>query len=364
MPNPPRDYYEVLGVPRDADAKTIKESFRKLALQYHPDRNKQPGAEEKFKEIAEAYAVLSDPAKRAAFDSGGFAGVSGASPEDLYGDIDFGDIFGGLGFDFGGGGRFERLFRRRARAGPRPGGNVEVELAISLDRVASGGNETVRLRRPVSCAACKGTGSASGAPPQPCRTCHGSGRQVSGSRRGGVTFQQVSACSSCQGRGSVLEKPCRECAGRGAVEREEALSVKIPPGIDDGMALRVAGHGMPSDEPGGPAGDLFVVLRTTPDARFERNGTDLWRVEKIDIPDAVLGGTLAVPTLDGSATVRVPAGTQSGAVLRLRGKGLPVFGGRGHGDLYLRLEVRVPDRLASEERKLYEKLREVGRKKT
>lgn len=364
MPTSPRDYYEILGVPRNADEKAIKESFRKLALKYHPDRNKEPGAEEKFKEVAEAYAVLSDPARRAAYDSGGFAGVSGASPEDLFGGIDFGDIFGGLGFDFGGGGGlFERLFRRRGRGGPRPGENIEVELVLGLDRIARGGSETVRLRRPVSCATCNGTGSASGAPPEPCRTCRGSGRQVNVTRRGGVSFQQVSACPACQGRGRVPGKPCPKCNGRGATEREEALSVRIPPGIEDGMALRVAGHGLPGSEPGAPPGDLFVVVRSAPDPRFERNGSDLWRVEKIDVPDAVLGGSLEVPTLDGSATVQVPAGTQFGAVLRLRGKGLPVFGGRGHGDLYLRLELRLPQRPTAEERKLYERLRELGRKK-
>ncbi len=357
MAAPQRDYYEVLGVSRDADQKTIKDAFRRLALQYHPDRNREAGAEEKFKEIAQAYAVLSDPKKRADYDAGGFPGVAGLSPEDLFGGVDFEGIFGGLGFDFGGEGLFDRFFRRRERRGPSPGTNLQVELVIPLERVASGGEETVRISRPASCATCHGCGAKPGTSPKLCDACKGSGRQVRRRREDGVVFQQTRTCEICRGQGKIIEHPCGECRGTGEVEREEALTVKVPPGVEEGMVLRVPGHGLPSPQAGGVPGDLYVLVRTTPDQRFERSGTDLWRTETVQIADVVLGTHVKVPTLNGSATVAIPAGTQPGAVLRLRGKGLPEFGGRGRGDLYLRVAVEVPKRLSKEERQLYERLR-------
>jgi len=282
-----RDYYEILGVPRDADEKAVKDAFRRLALQYHPDRNKEPGAEEKFKEIAEAYAVLSDPKKRAEYDSRGFAAVSGFAPEDLFGGIDFGDVFGGLGFDFDlGGGLFDRFFGRRRRAGPARGPNVEVELAVPLERVLTGGEEEVRLSRPQPCATCQGSGAERGTAPRPCSACGGRGQQVKSRQEGNVRVQQITTCPACGGRGAVIDKPCPACRGRGEVEREEALTVKVPAGVEEGMALRIPGRGLPSREAGGTQGDLYVVVRTAPDPRFERRGADLWRTETISVPDA------------------------------------------------------------------------------
>jgi len=354
---PQRDYYEVLGVGRDADAKAIKDAFRKLALQYHPDRNKAPDAEERFKEIAEAYAVLSDPQKRGNYDAGGFAGVAGFSPEDLFGGIDFGDIFGGLGFDVGGESLFERFFGRRRAAGRTRGENLEVELIVPLERVVTGGEETVRVAQPTTCGACRGSGAKAGSAPKPCDSCKGTGRNVRSRREGGIMLQQVTTCGRCHGRGTIIEQPCPSCGGRGEVERDERLTIKIPVGVEDGMALRVPDRGLPSPRPGGTPGDLFVVVRSAPDPRFTRSGIDLWRSETLNIPDAVLGAKLEVPTLDGTATVTVPPGTQPGALLRLRRKGLPEFGGGGRGDLYLRIQVQVPERLTAEERKLYEQLR-------
>lgn len=356
-----RDYYEVLGVAKDADQKAIKDAFRGLALKYHPDRNKAPGAEERFKEIAEAYAVLSDPKKRADYDARGFAGVAGFSQQDLFSGINFEDIFGGLNFDFGGGGPFEGFFHRR-RAGPRRGANVEVELFVSLERVASGGEESVRLMRPVTCPACHGSGGKDGAAPVQCQACGGSGRLTRSRReeKEHVLIQQITLCPHCQGRGSLIEHPCPDCRGSGEVEREESLTVKIPVGVEEGMALRIPGKGLPSPDPSGGNGDLFVVVRSRRDARFERAGADLLRLESIALTDAVLGAKLEVPTLDGSASVSVPPGTQPDAVLRLKGKGLPVFGGGHRGDLYLRIGVRVPERLTREERELYERLRALG----
>lgn len=357
-----RDYYEVLGVARDADDKAIKDAFRSLALKYHPDRNKEPGAEERFKEIAEAYAVLCDQKKRKDYDSGGFAGVAGFSPEDLYSGINFGDIFGGLNFDFGGG-IFDSFFGR-SRRGPPRGANIELNLVVPLERVARGGEETVRVLRAQTCPACGGSGAKSGTQPRSCTACAGTGRQTQSRRegKGAVLIQQISTCPACHGHGRVIDQPCSLCAGRGEVEREEALKVNIPIGVEDGMALRLAGRGMPSPHQGGQAGDLFVVVRSASDVRFQRAGADLWQEAALTVADAVLGTTLSVPTLEKPAEVTVPAGTQPGAVLRLRGKGLPRFGGSRRGDIYLRLLVDIPRQLAPDERALYERLRTLSSK--
>lgn len=353
----------MLGVAKDAEQKAIKDAFRNLAMKYHPDRNKEPGAEERFKEIAEAYAILSDPKKRAEYDARGFAGVEGFSQEDLYSGINFDDIFGGLNFDFGGDGPFESFFHRR-RKGPVRGANIEVELSIPLERVASGGEEKVRLSRPSACPACHGTGAEGGAPPKTCETCKGTGRitRSSSKEKEHILIQQISTCPACHGRGSIIDHPCPKCRGSGEVEQQEDLTVKIPIGVEEGMALRIPGKGMPSPEAGGVTGDLFVVVRSEYDPRFERSGPDLLRQETIPLTDAVLGATLQVPTLDGSASVTIPPGTQPGAVLRLKGKGLPEFGSERRGEMYLRIDVHVPEKLSREERELYERLRSIGSK--
>ncbi len=365
MPPTQRDYYEVLGVARDASHKAIKDAFRALAMKYHPDRNKAPDAEEKFKEIAEAYAVLSDPDKRAQYDSGGFAGVAGFTPEDLFGGIDFGDIFGdtGFGFDFGAGGIFDRLFRHR-RPGPARGQDLEVQLVVPLERIDTGGDETVRFARTVSCTSCAGSGARPGTEPRRCEACGGSGRRVithdQKREKGSVRFQQVTVCPACDGRGIFIDHPCPDCHGRGQIDKEETLKVQIPAGVEEGTALRVRGHGMPAEAGGAAPGNLFVTVRSAPDARFERMGADLWRRETLEVADAVLGTRLQVPTLTGEVDVQVPPGTQPDEVLRLRGKGLPRFAESGRGDLNLRIEVHIPEQLSAEERSLYEQLRALG----
>ena len=353
----------MLGVAKDAGQKAIKDAFRNLAMKYHPDRNKEPGAEERFKEIAEAYAILSDPKKRAEYDARGFAGVEGFSQEDLFSGINFDDIFGGLNFDFGGGSPFEGFFHRR-RTGPVRGANIEVDLSIPLERVASGGAEKVRLRRPSPCPACHGTGAEGGAAAKACDTCKGTGRITRSSRKEKehLLIQQISTCPACHGRGSIIEHPCATCRGSGEVEQEEDLTVKIPVGVEENMVLRIPGKGMPSRDTGGVTGDLFVVVRTKNDPRFERSDADLLRQETIPLTDAVLGATLEVPTMDGSATVTIPPGTQPDAVLRLKGKGLPEFGNGHHGEMYLRIAVHVPEKLSREEKELYERLRSIGSK--
>jgi len=353
----------VLGVAKDADQKAIKSAFRDLAMKYHPDRNKQPDAEARFKEIAEAYAVLSDTKKRADYDAQGFAGVGDVSQQDIYSGINFDDIFGGLNFGFGMGNPFEAFFHRQ-RAGPARGADIEVDLYVSLERVASGGEERIQLSHPTTCPACHGVGTKGGVAPKTCTTCGGSGHVTQRRRERGehVLIQQITICPDCNGSGNIIEHPCPECHGTGQRDMAETLTVKIPRGIEEGMALRLAGKGMPSPEAGGMAGDLLVVVRSRRDPRFERDGANLVRQESINLIDAVLGTTLKVPTLEGSASVTVPPGTQPGSVLRLKEKGLPEFGSEHRGVMYLRIDVKVPEKLSREERELYERLRDLAAK--
>ncbi len=349
----------MLGVPRDADAKAIRDAFRTLALRYHPDRNKEPGAEDRFKEIAEAYAVLSDPKKRAAYDAGGFIPGAGIPPEDLFAGIKFDDIFRDLGFGFGED-FFGRFFHRRPR-GPVAGENIEVSIEIPLEKIARGGEEAVHVTRPVTCAACRGSGALAGTAPRSCAECNGSGQHVIRGREANVIVQRITVCSTCRGRGSIIEKPCTECRGSGSVLRDQVIEVKIPIGVEEGMVLRVPGRGFPSEQAGGPPGDLFVAVYSAPDPRFERSGADLWHGSAVPVADAVLGTSLEVPTLQGHATVKIPPGTQAGTVFRLAGKGLPRFDG-GHGALLIRLQVLIPEHVSAEERKLYERLQTLSRK--
>jgi molecular chaperone DnaJ len=351
----------VLGIAKDADRKAIKDAFRNLALKYHPDRNKEPDAESRFKEIAEAYAVLYDPKKRSDYDAQGFAGVGDVSQQDIFSGINFDDIFGGLNFGFGVGNPFEAFFHRHRR-GPEHGANIEVDLYVSLEKVASGGEEKIQLNIPATCQACHGVGTKDGVAPKTCPTCGGSGQVTQSHRekKEQVLIQQISICPTCNGRGSIIEHPCPECRGSGQTEKSETLTVKIPQGIEEGMALRIPGKGMPSSQAGGVSGDLLVVVRSRRDPRFERDGADLLRLETISLVDAVLGTTLKVPMLDGSASVTIPPGTQPNSVLRLKDKGLPEFGSGHHGVMYLRIEVKVPERLSREEHELYERLRTIG----
>jgi molecular chaperone DnaJ len=311
--------------------------------------------------------VLSDPQKRSAYDTRGFAGVSGFSEDELFRHVDFADLFSGLNFDFGGlglgvggGGIFDRFFGRR-RSGPPRGANIEVELPVPLSRIVSGGEEKVRYSRQSTCQECRGTGARDGTKRHRCASCQGTGRKTEESRRreraGEVIVQNITRCAECGGQGEIIEERCRACEGSGSVERRESLTVNVPIGAEDGMALRVPGHGLPSEEPGGAPGDLFVLVRSEPDPRFERDGADLWRRERISVPEAVLGTKRTVPSLEDTVEVSIPSATQPGLVLRLAGKGLPHFGGRGRGDLYLRLEVQIPERLNKRQRELYEQLR-------
>lgn len=353
-----RDYYDVLGVSREADQAAIKEAFRKLTLKYHPDRNKDPEAEERYKEIAEAYAMLSDPEKRRQYDRGGFAGVADFSAEDLFGHIDLGDLFGERDFGFGGGSIFDRFFSGGRHRRVSKGKDLEIVVYLPLERIAVGGEETVRFQRSAPCDSCNGSGAEAGTQPKRCETCGGSGKQVLRSdQQKGVFFQQIATCADCHGRGTVIENPCQRCQGLGKLDKEESLTVNIPKGAEEGMMLRVPGHGLAGAQPGIPPGDLYVVIGSQPDARFQRQGADLWRVQTVDLIDAVLGATFRVPTLDGEVEVTLPAGTQSDEILRLRNKGLPFQESDRKGDLNVKIRVEIPTHLSATERQLYQQLR-------
>jgi len=357
------DYYEVLGVARDADAKTIKDAFRQLARRYHPDISTEPGAEQRFKEIAEAYGVLSDPARRASYDAQGSAGLAGATAEDLWGGIDFTDIFGSGAPAFGG--LFERLFGPPT-AGPPRGEDVRLDLDLSLEEVLAGGNHAVTIRRLAPCPRCAGSGSGPGAAPRRCPGCGGTGQRAVASRYGGLMVRQVTTCPQCRGRGLVIDRPCPACAASGTAVREETVTIRVPPGIPQGATLRLAGHGMPGPVPGSRPGDAYVSIRTRADPRFTRDGADLRSELHIGAADAALGVAAAVPVPGGQARVRVPPGTRPGSVLRVAGKGLPRYGGHGRGSLDLTVVLDIPRQLSPRQRELYEQLRaeDAGRTST
>lgn len=356
----------MLGLTKDSDQKAIKDSFRKLALKYHPDRNKEPDAEEKFKEIAEAYAVLSDPKKRKEYDNRGFEAVSDFSQEDLFGGINFEEIFRGSGFGFDtggfGGGLFGNFFQGGGQRESR-GEDIRVEVLVPLGKIMSGGEAEVRLRHPRVCPLCNGTGAASASEIHVCKSCQGTGKFVSRRQEGNVAYQEIRSCPVCSGRGKIIDTPCTKCGGSGMIEEAESLSVTIPVGAEEGMVLRVPSHGRPSPVSGGKAGDLLVIVRTANDPHFQRAGADLWQTRSIELIDAVLGTEIEVATLEGTLGVTIPQGTQPNAVLRLGKKGLPYFAQKKRGDLYLRIAVHVPESLSEEERELYGRLRRLGRER-
>lgn len=355
MPAAKRDYYEVLGVSRGAGEPELKSAYRKLALKYHPDRN--PGdkeAEERFKEAAEAYSVLSDADKRRAYDAYGHAGLgaAGAAPDfnaDAF--ADFADIFGDF---FGFGDLFGQGGGRRARSRAQRGDDVRYDLEISFEDSMRGLEESIQVPRLEACDACRGTGAEAEDGWTTCSVCRG---------RGEVFYQQGflsirKTCSQCGGRGKILRRPCRKCKGEAYVQTTRKLKVKIPAGVDTGMKLRVGGEGQPGAG-GGPPGDLYVFLSVKPHPVFERKEYDLHCVVPINIAQAALGTEIHVLTFDGLETLKVPDGIQSGETLRLKGKGVPFVNGGGRGDLIVHIDVRTPQKLNREQRKLLEQLRDL-----
>jgi molecular chaperone DnaJ len=353
LSNNKRDYYDVLGVGRSASDQEIKSAYRKLALQFHPDRNPDSKDEstEKFKEITEAYSVLADSQKRAMYDRYGHAGVSGSAGAGAWPDFsstifsDFEDIFGDL-FGFGGG-----AGRGRGRRGAQRGADLRYDLEISFEEAASGLETKIKIPRWETCSSCSGRGTRKGSAPVTCDACAGRGQIRH--QQGFFTLTQT--CPRCQGIGQVIRDACPTCHGEGRLRQERVLGIKIPAGVEDEMRLRVSGEGEAGTY-GGPSGDLFVVLRVREHPYFERQGNDLYCDIPISITQAVLGSEIKVPTLHGQERLRIPEGTQSNAVLRLRGKGVPSVDGHGPGDLYVRVHVVIPTHLTRDQRRLVEML--------
>jgi molecular chaperone DnaJ len=347
-----RDYYEILGVARDADAATIKSAFRKLAMKLHPDQN--PGckvSEDKFKEIGEAYSVLSDPEKRAqydrfgkTFDGGGPGGPGGA------GFNDFSDIFNEI---FGGG--FEDMFARGGggrgpRNGPERGADLRYDVEITLEQAFKGMEREIVVPRAHACEPCAGTGSEGKAPLETCRTCNGAG-QVRASQG---MFRIVRTCPACHGRGQSIKTPCKSCGGRGLTQKERTLSVKIPAGVEDGTRIRLSGEG-DSGLRNGPPGDLYLFLSVKPHSLFERDGADLYCRAPAPMCKAALGGEMEIPTIEGErAKITIPAGAQTGRRFRLKGKGMTHLRSKERGDLHVELLVETPVNLSAKQRKLLE----------
>jgi molecular chaperone DnaJ len=345
--NGKRDYYEVLGVARAATDQEIKSAYRKLALQFHPDRNpNNPDAEEKFKEASEAYAVLADGDKRAAYDRYGHAGLGGAGVSQGFDANDLSDIFGdffGLGDIFGGG------TRKRSRT--QRGADLREDINLEFEEAVFGTETKVTVRRHESCEECRGSGAAPGKAPVTCRSCTG---------RGQVRYQQgffsiARTCPTCQGTGSVITDPCAKCKGEGRVLRQRTVDAKVPAGVEDGTRIRFSGYGEGGLH-GGPPGDLYVVLHVKEHPFFEREGNDLHCVIPISYAQAALGAEISVPTLEGEQVLKVPDGTQAGTTLRIRGKGVPVLSGHGKGDLFVEVRVQTPSKLNKRQRELLQEL--------
>jgi molecular chaperone DnaJ len=347
-----RDYYEILGVGRSAADADIKSAYRKLAMKYHPDRN--PGdktAEERFKEAAEAYAILADPEKRSMYDRFGHAGVTsaaGAGGFDPSVFTGFEDILGGLGDIFG----FGDIFGGgRRRSGPQRGADLRYDLEITFEEAAKGTDTTVQIPRQETCDTCHGSGAAPGTSPTTCPQCRGQGQ---------VRFQQgfftvARTCPQCRGAGKIVTKPCQACRGAGRITRDRKLTVKIPAGIASGQQLRLQGEGE-SGSLGGPSGNLYVVIQVQEHEFFRRDGNNLFCEIPVNYTTVALGGEIQVPTLDGQEPVKVPEGTQTGTTLRLRGKGMPDVNGRGRGDLFATVQVQTPKKLTREQRRVLEEL--------
>ncbi len=356
-----RDYYEVLGVSKNASKEEVKDAYRKLAMRYHPDRNKAADAEDKFKEISEAYAVLSDNQKRRQYDTLGHVGFDQRyTAEDIFRGADFESIFRDIGFGFGdlfrtffGGGFGGGGFRERINRGQ----DLGYEIEITLEEAAKGTEKVILVPRTEKCEVCDGSGASPGTSPKTCPKCNGTGKIRNMKKNSFLTYVQVTPCSECRGSGKLIEAPCKKCHGTGLTKKRRRIHVKIPEGIDEGYQLRLRGEGEMAPN-GGQPGDLYVLVHLAQHKFFMREGDDLWHVLMIGYPQAALGTELSVPTLDGPTTVKIKPGTQAGETIRLKGKGMPRFRGYGKGDLLVRVGITVPERLTAKQRELLEQLAE------
>lgn len=359
-----RDYYEVLGIPKDASTAKIKSAYRKLAKKHHPDLNKDnpKEAEEKFKEVSEAYEVLADENKRNNYDRFGFSGVQGNfSPGGFdwrdfthFGDLN--DIFSMGSSDFFGGGSLFDFFFGRQRQGPSRGSDLRYDLEITFEEAAFGAEKEIEIYREENCGSCKGTGAKGGTAMKTCPECGGRGQIRDVRSQGFSQFVRIHPCTKCRGSGRIIERECPDCRGSGVVRRTRKISVKIPAGVDNGSRLRLNREGE-RGEMGGPTGDLYVVLQVKPHKVFQRDGPEIYLEAPISYPILVFGGEIQVPTLKGRARVKIPPGTKSGTIFRLRGNGLPDLQHGGRGDQHVRVEVVIPKKVSRREKELLEELK-------
>jgi molecular chaperone DnaJ len=350
-----RDYYEVLGVEKSASVDDVKKAYRKLAMKYHPDVNKEAGAEEKFKELSEAYAVLSDEQKRSTYDKFGHAGMGGYSDADFYNSANFNDIFRDMGF-----GNYDSIFDmffggRGGGRGSGRGQDLRYDLEVDFKEAAFGVDKEIVFPRMDTCETCHGSGAKPGTKVNTCGACGGTGqvRQVTQSLFGQMV--RVGPCGKCHGKGKTFDTPCPECRGSGKSRRVRKLMVKIPAGVEEGLQLRISGEGEAGTN-GMPPGDLYVVVHVKSHQFFQRYGNDILCVMPISITQAVLGDEVEVETLNGKAKLKIPAGTQTDTTFRLRGEGIQSLRSRGKGDMHVKVVVKVPAKLSDHQRKLYQEL--------
>ena len=356
-----RDYYEVLGVDKTADEKEIKKAYRKLAMKYHPDVSEEEGSEEKFKEISEAYAVLSDEEKRQRYDQFGHAGMDGFTAEDFYQNVNFEDIFQGFDignifemFGFGGGSS------RSNRGGPQRGSDIYTEIPITLEEAYNGCEKEIKITRSEICPTCNGSKSKPGVEPETCPTCNGTGqiKEVSNTFLGQMV--NVRPCRHCGGTGKIITDPCEECRGKGSVRKSKTIKLEIPEGVDEGNHLRVSGEGNCGEKPG-LEGDLIVTVHIKKDKRFVREGDHLYYEQQISFPQAALGDIISIPTIEGKEVeFKITPGTQSGTVFKLRGQGMNSVRHSSRGNLYVTVTVVVPKKLNSKQKKLLNEFAEIS----
>jgi len=362
-----RDHYEVLGVEKGASKEDVKSAYRKQALKYHPDRNKSPGAEEKFKEVSESYGVLSSDEKRHLYDRFGHAGIDQRySTADIFRSANIEDILRDIGFGFGGlGNIFEGFFgglggRGGRRAGQASGQDLRQDVTLTMNQAALGVTMELDLPRNLRCDSCAGSGAERGTSRRTCPTCQGRGEVQHVQASGYARFVRIEACSTCRGNGTILDTPCSTCRGSGLTRKKEKVTIRIPGGVDDGSRIRLRGYGDMAAEGGSP-GDLYLITHVKPDRRFQRDGVNLLHQVSINFPKAALGGEISVPTLDGTEKLKIPSGTQSGSIFKLRGKGFPSIEGYGRGDELVTVKVQVPSKLTNKQRELLAELgKEMG----
>ena len=353
-----RDYYEVLSVSKDASKEDVKKAYRKLALKYHPDRNKAPEAESQFKELSEAYAVLSDDEKRGQYDQYGHAGINGRyTAEDIFRGADFESIFRGAGFGFED--IFDALFGGGGgdRRNSRKGADLRYDLTITLEDVAFGLKKEVQMPGFESCSTCGGSGAKMGADSKKCLECYGRGEIKIVRTFGFMRFAEVQVCPRCRGKGIPAENICNSCKGAGAVQSLRKIMINIPAGVEEGFSLRLAREGAPSNTTG-QRGDLYVVLYIKPHKLFVRRAGHIYYQKKVGFPQLALGAKISVPTLYGETKLKIPAGTQTGTLFKLRNKGLPHFHGFGKGDQFVEVTAETPTTLSRKQKKLFEELTE------